>query len=267
MDLRLEDKRALVTGSSAGIGAEIARALAAEGARVVVHGRDAGRAEATADRIRADGGRVALVLGDLTEAAAFPNLSMAAIEAFGGIDILVNNAGIYVPRGWFEVEPEDWVATYQSNVASMVRTIHAFAPGMRERGWGRIVNIASGVATAPFPSMPDYAASKAAVLNLTVSLSKELGGTGVTANAVAVGITRTEEVERFFRTVAAEQGWGDDWAEIERRVLSEWASVPVGRIAIPEEVASLVVFLASPNSGFITGSNLRVDGGIVGTVN
>lgn len=140
-------------------------------------------------------------------------------------------------------------------------------PAMREAGWGRLIQLASGEATRPFSNMPDYAATKAALVNLTVSLAHTLAGTGVTANTVSPGIIVTDAVQSFYRQVAARQGWGTDWSEIETAVLTHVLPNDVGRLGTPEDVASVTAFLASPLSGFIDGANIRVDGASVPTIN
>lgn len=271
MNLQLQDKRALVTGSSSGIGAAIAKALAAEGASVVVQGRNEKAARRVADEIVQAGGRAVIALGDLAgdaQAAEVARQALAAFDDGRGVDILVNNAGAFPERGWWDATPAQWVELYNQNVASMVRTIQALVPGMKERGWGRVVNIASGAGIAPFARMADYAATKAANILLSVSLAKELAGTGVTANTVSPGPILTEGVETMFRTLGRERGWGEEWSEIEpKAVEAMFAQLSVRRFGRPEEIAAAVVFLSSPLAGYITGANLRVDGGFVGSVN
>ena len=132
---------------------------------------------------------------------------------------------------------------------------------MRAGGWGRIIQIGTGEAINPFPTMPDYAATKAALLNLTVSLSKFLARSGITVNTVSPGIVVTASVEQFYRHEASRRGWGQDWAAIEAGVLAEVLDNPVGRLGHPCEVADLVAFVASPLAGYINGANLRIDGG------
>ncbi|OLB80121.1 MAG: short-chain dehydrogenase [Actinobacteria bacterium 13_2_20CM_2_71_6] len=265
MDLRLYGRRALVTGSSGGIGAGIAARLAAEGAAVLVHGRRPEAVQEVVDQIRAAGGRAEPALGDLGTETGAAQVVDAALTR--GVDILVNNAGWYANTTWEQATPEDWLRTYNRNVVTAVRLIRALVPGMRERGWGRVVQIASGEATAPFPTMPDYAAGKAALVNLTVSLAKRLDRTGVTVNTVSPGIVVTPGVEQFYRKVAADRGWGDSWPDIEEAVLREVLDNPTGRLGRPADVADLVAYLVSPLAGYVNGANLRVDGGSTATVN
>jgi 3-oxoacyl-[acyl-carrier protein] reductase len=155
MDLRLARKRALVTGSSAGLGEAIAKFLAAEGAVVVVHGRDIGRTNAVAQAIHAAGGRAEIEIGDLSTDAGADTVASVA-QAGGGIDILVNNAGAYHHLTWMEATPDRWVETYQSNVVSCVRMIHRLVPKMKEPRWGRVIQIGGGLAIQPIPMQPDY---------------------------------------------------------------------------------------------------------------
>lgn len=178
MELRLAGKRALVTGSSSGLGEEIAKVLAAEGATVVVHGRDRARTEAVAKGIREAGGQADVAIGDLgTDAGAD---AVAAVA--GSIDVLVNNMGVFDPSiSWTTVTPEDWAHTYNVNVIAGVRMIQRLVPGMRERGWGRVIQISSVTGHLPQASQPHYAASNAARDNLAASLARELKHSGVTS--------------------------------------------------------------------------------------
>jgi NAD(P)-dependent dehydrogenase (short-subunit alcohol dehydrogenase family) len=245
MDLQLEGNRALVTGSDASTGAAIAHRLSTEGAAVVIHGRKAEAVNDVVDTIRSGGGQATGTVADLVNPAECERF-IAATMAEGPIDILVNNAGAFVIRGWDEATPEDWLTLYAVNVAATVRCIQGFLPSMRARGWGRIIQIGTGEAINPFATMPDYAATKAALLNLTVSLSKHLARSGVTVNTVSPGIIVTPGVEQFYRLEASHRGWGGDWKTIETHILAEVLDNPVGRLGRPEEVADLVAFVASP---------------------
>jgi NAD(P)-dependent dehydrogenase (short-subunit alcohol dehydrogenase family) len=267
MDLQLTNKRILVTGSSTGIGEGIAKTLAQEGATVIVHGRNEQKAKQVQNEILSSGGKACIAIGDLaTDVGAKQAYQMVA-DAVDAVDVLVNNAATYEARQWSEVTPDQWLETLNSNVVSVVRMVHHFVPMMKSSKWGRIINIASSVATQPFPAMPDYSASKAAILNLTVSLAKELDKTGITVNTLGVGIVRTPHLESYFHKVGKEQGWNLDWESIEQQVLTGWMDNRVGRLGEAADVANLVAYLSSPLSGYINGTNIRVDGGSTVTVN
>jgi 3-oxoacyl-[acyl-carrier protein] reductase len=260
MDLQLTGRRALVTGSSSGLGEAIAKALAAEGADVVVHGRDRPRTEAVATAIRAAGARAAI--GDLTTDAGADATTEAAL-AEGPIDILVNNAGAYSHRGWKEATAEDWRQTYELNVISGVRMILRLLPRMRERGWGRVIQIGGGLGLQPGADLPHYNATLAARHNLTVSLARELKGTGITSNTVAPGAILVDSVQRLLTDLAPARGWGETWQDIERNAIEELVPNDIGRLGRPEEIAAAVLYLSGPLAGYVTGTTLRVDGGTI----
>lgn len=262
MDLRLSGRRALVTGSSAGIGAAIATLLATEGVRVVVHGRDRARAESVAEVIRASGGSAEVALGDLSTDAGADVVVASALDG-GDVDILVNNAGGYHHRSWAELTASRWVDTYQRNVISGVRLINRLVPGMRERGWGRVIQVGGGLAIQPGAAQPDYNATLAARHNLAVSLARELRHSGVTSNVVAPGAVLVPPVRELLTSVAAEHGWGSSWEEIERGAVRDMVPNDVGRLGRPEEIAAAVAYLASPLADYVSGAVLRVDGGTI----
>ncbi len=263
MELELTKKRALVTGSSAGIGKAIARKLAEEGATVVVTGRDQKKTEKVAQEIRAE----TSVAADLSTDEGAATLADKVIAKLGGIDILVNNHGVYFERGWWDTPPAAWAEMYNQNVVAFVRMVQQFGPRMRDAGWGRIINISSGGAWQPFAHMADYTATKAAILNLTVSLAKEFAGRGVTVNTISPGIIVTESVEQYFRKVAKDRGWPAEWADIEKRVMANFLLNSSGRLGRPPDVANVVALIASPLSDYINGGNYRVDGGSTVSIN
>jgi 3-oxoacyl-[acyl-carrier protein] reductase len=262
MDMGLTGKRALVTGSSSGLGRAIAEMLAAEGAAVVVHGRDPERTERVTAGIHAAGGDAVAAVGDLaTDAGAD-----VVAEVAGSVDILVNNAGRYDGLPWPKVTADMWVQIYQVNVVSGVRMIERLVPGMRDRGWGRVIQIGGGLAIQPAADQPHYNATLAARHNLTVSLARELTATGVTANTVAPGAILTDAVRKMVAQVASEHGWGPDWEDIESAAASQWFPNDIGRFGRPDEIAAAVVFLASEHAGYISGADIRVDGGTIRSV-
>jgi len=266
MELGIQGKRALVTGSSAGIGEAIAKSLAREGVKVVIQGRNEKELARVAKEIEQSGGSVTVTKGDLANQSDAERVAEQALSAFGGIDILVNNAGAYDQRDWWETPPEDWLSMYNNNVVSMVRIIKGVVPQMKSRGWGRVIQIASVAGVQPVASMPHYAATKSANIVMTVSLAKEMGDSGVTVNTVSPGPILTPGVETLFRAAAKENGWGDDWDGIEKRVVGQFG-IPLGRFGKPDEIASAVLFLASERAAFIQGANIRVDGGFCVAVN
>ena len=267
MDLHLRDKRVLITGSSSGLGAAIAKALAKEGAIVIIHGRREEQANKVAQEINLDGGKAVVVTGDLTTNEGANQVAEKILLTLDGVEILVNNAGSYEDRSWTTSQPEEWAEVYNANVISMVRLIQLLVPQMKQLGWGRIIQIASGFATQPNASLPDYQATKAAVLNLTVSLAKELFQTGITVNTVSPGLIATEGAKNIFHQIALHKGWGKEWVDIEKHAMQEYWPNPTGRLGRPEEIANIIAYLASPLADYINGANIRVDGGGVGAIN
>lgn len=268
MDLQLTGRTALVTGSSSGIGRAIAETLANEGAQVVVHGRDETRTKDVVDAITQAGGVAEIALGDLTSDSGAQAVVDAALAHFGGIEILVNNAGGGGSLNGFNASAKDWADVYEHNVISAIRTISILSPMMKEAAWGRIVNIASGVATQPTPQIADYSASKAAIVNLTVSLAETLAYTGVTVNTVSPGTILTKGLQRAVYAIAEENGWPtDDWDALEARIAREVWPNSIGRIGRVADIATAVAFIVSPLAGYIHGANLRVDGGNIKSIN
>ena len=268
MDLQLFDKRALVTGSTSGIGAEIARMLAQEGVKVVVHGRDRGRAQGVVADIEAKDGQAAVALGDVMTADGVEAVIKATEQAFGGVDILVNNAGgsnSATSSGWFETPVEEWAESYRQNTLPAVRLAQAFVPAMRERGWGRVIQISSRNAISAYAQFGPYGAAKAAVNNLTLSLSKALAGTGVTSNGIMPGLIYTPLVDPWFEALAKQLG-SDDPQVGRDFALKSVLQQTVARLGQPKDIAVAVCFIASPLSDFMTGTTFRIDGGATPTV-
>ncbi len=260
MDLQLKGKRALVTGSSAGIGWASARELAAEGASVILNGRDSARLAAAVARIQASvpGASVRGIAADLSSAAGCRQL----LDEAGDLDILVNNLGIFEPKAFELIGDDDWLKFFEVNVMSGVRLArHHLAP-MKARGWGRIVFISSESGICPPAEMVHYGMSKSAQLSVSRGLAETCVGTGVTVNAVLPGPTRTEGVGEFFATLARDAGQTLVEAEHDFFKNARPTSL-LKRFIDPAEVAAMVTYICSPRSAATNGAALRVEGGIV----
>lgn len=265
MDFKLDGKIALVTGSSKGIGEAIARGLAREGTVVMVHGRNKAAAEQVAHDIISDGGRAHAVVGDLTNDEEVQRMVQEAQKFVKPIDILVNNAGgSGETENWATSRSETWASGYDRNVLAAVRVTTRVLPGMRAAQWGRIVNISSLAALMPPAGRPDYSAAKAAMIAMTASLAKAVAKEGITVNTVSPGTIHSVSLDQAFRKVALEQGLAADapWRKVEETVLPLFAQVPMGRVGTLEEIADAITFLVSPRASYITGANLRLDGGM-----
>lgn len=267
MNLQLHNKRILITGSTEGIGKQIAIHFLKEGAEVFINGRNQDKVEETLAMLKEFGERIHGAVGDISEEEGSKAI-LDALAKNGGVDVLVNNAGIYVNHDdWFYATNEDWMKLYAINVVASVNLIKALVPLMKKKKWGRIIQISSGEATQPFSFMPDYSSTKAAQLNLTVSLSKALSKTGITVNSVSPGLIVTEGLKNYYLEYAKKQSWNTDWKEIEKKVMQTVLDNNTNRLGTPEDVANLVCFIASPLADYINGANLRIDGGSTTSVN
>lgn len=261
MDLQLEGKTALVTGSTLGIGFAIARALARERARVIVNGRTSGRVEAAVSRIRADLGSDADVTGavaDLGTAAGTAEL----IAAQPDVDILVNNVGIFEPKAFEDIPDADWLRFFEVNVMSGVRLSRHYLPRMKSRNWGRVIFISSESAINIPDEMIHYGMTKTAQLAISRGLAETTAGTGVTVNAVLPGPTASEGVATFVEQLAKESSM--TLAQVEQEFFrSARPSSLLKRFIQPDEVATTVAYLCSPLASATNGAAVRVDGGCV----
>jgi 3-oxoacyl-[acyl-carrier protein] reductase len=258
MDLGLQDRVAIVTGGNRGIGYAISAALLAEGAQVVVANRDAAGNAQAVKRLKGDkNGRVIGVPADLNEVHAVENLFKRTLAEFGRLDILVNNASHVSPGGFFAMNEDSWDHAFDHKLRGVVRCIRYAVPPMRERRWGRIINVSGGAAWAPQIGAVTTGLNNAAVMNLTVALANELGKDGILVNAVVPTAVRTERHDRNIRETMKRSGQSE--AEV---LKARVAKIPLGRMGTPEEIANVVVFLASERASFVTGSAWAVDGGV-----
>jgi NAD(P)-dependent dehydrogenase (short-subunit alcohol dehydrogenase family) len=263
MDLQLSQKTALVSGSTAGIGLAIASLLAQEGATVVLNGRTPTRVDQAVAAIRKENSqaRVSGIAADLGTQEGVARLTAALPE----VDILVNNLGIYQPKPFAEIADEDWLRIFQINVMSGVRLSRFYFPKMLQKDWGRIVFISSESALNIPVEMIHYGVTKTAQLALARGLAEMTAGTHVTVNSVLAGPTRSEGVEQFVEDLAKAKGVAEAAVEKEFFQTVRPSSL-LKRFATPEEVANLVVFLASPRSSATNGAALRVEGGVVRSI-
>jgi 3-oxoacyl-[acyl-carrier protein] reductase len=240
----LEGQVALVTGASRGIGRAIAAALAARGVKVVGTATSASGAQAIGEALAAHGGRgIAL---DVNDAAAVEAAIDAIVKEHGGLQILVNNAGITRDTLAMRMKDDDWDAVLDTNLKAVFRASRAVMRTMMKQRYGRIVNITSVVGASGNPGQANYAAAKAGVAGMTRALARELGSRGITVNCIAPGFIATDMT--------------DSLPEAQKTALL--AQIPLGRLGSPEEIADAVAFLASPQAGYITGTELHVNGGM-----
>lgn len=255
MDLGLKDRVCVVTGSTAGIGKETARLLAEEGARVVTCGRS----------VEVPGvGEALHVVRDLSQPSAPGELVEEAVRELGRVDCLVNNVGVAYQRRFDELTDEDWESLWQLNLMSYVRAIQAVLPGMRERGFGRIVNVSSSAGKRPSMTMPDYSVTKAAVLSLSRLVADLYTKDGILCNAVTPGPSTSP-------AWLEPGGLADQQAKLLGKSREEVLEAvgkgrPLGRFAEPEEIAAVIVFLCSDRASYVTGSAWSADGGTVAII-
>jgi NAD(P)-dependent dehydrogenase (short-subunit alcohol dehydrogenase family) len=263
MDLQLTNKKALVTGSTGGIGFAIASLLAQEGASVVVNGRSERRVEQAVQRIRTDT-KNAKVTGISADLGTKEGVDLLTRD-LPVLDILVNNLGIFEPKPFAEISDEDWLRFFEVNVLSGVRLSRFYLPQMLQKNWGRILFISSESGVNTPVEMVHYGVTKTAQIALGRGLAETTAGTAVTVNSVLPGPTRSEGVEQFLQDLAKGRGTDVKNVEAEFFRIGRPSSL-LRRFATPEEVAAMVLYLCSPRSSATNGAALRVDGGVIRSI-
>ncbi|MDB5318815.1 MAG: dehydrogenase, short-chain alcohol dehydrogenase like protein [Phycisphaerales bacterium] len=260
MDLQISGKRALVTGSTAGIGLAIATALAREGARVTVNGRTAARVDEAVAQVKRDaaGGVVEGIVADLGTAEG----ARRVIGAMPDVDLLINNLGIYEVKPFEQLSDEDWMHILEVNLISGVRLSRHYFPPMLKRGWGRVIFISSESGVQIPTEMIHYGVTKSAQVSLARGMAELTAGTGVTVNSVLVGPTKSEGVEQFVADMAHSRGVTEKEVEADF-FKSVRPSSLIKRFETSEEVAAVVAFLCGAVASGINGSAVRAEGGVL----
>jgi len=255
MDLGLKGKRALVTGSTAGIGLAIAKGLAAEGATVWINGRTQERVDAALKQLSGD---VHGIAADLSTAEGTP----ALFDALPQVDVLVNNLGIFETKPFLEIDDAEWMRFLDTNVLSGVRITRQYLPGMLERKWGRVLFVSSESGVQIPPEMVHYGVTKAAQIALARGIAETIPASGVTVNSLLPGPTESEGVTAMMEKIAKEKGITVEQVE-EQFIATDRPSSLNKRLAKVEEVAAMAVYLCSEQASGTNGSSVRVDGGVV----
>jgi 3-oxoacyl-[acyl-carrier protein] reductase len=261
MNLHLDDKLALVTASTGGIGKEIGTTLAREGATVIVNGRTGASVDAAITDIRArvPGAKLENLAADNGTAQG----TAETLRQFPAVDILINNLGIYEPVGFFDETDDAWQRLFEINVLSGVRLSRHYLKTMLENKTGRVLFLASEAAISPSPEMAHYSATKTMLLSLSRSLAELTKGTAVTVNAIVAGSTKTEGAVKFIQNIFP----GLSFEEAEKRFMHENRSTSlIERLIDPKEIADFVTYVSSPLASAINGAALRIDGGLVRSV-
>lgn len=263
MNIELKGRKAIVTGSTAGIGRAIAEGLARAGASVVINGRGEERVAAALAELRGllPDADITGIVADLSTAKG----AAALITQVSDADILVNNLGTAIPNDFFAQDDQEWLDLFQLNVMSGVRTSRHYIPGMVKRGWGRVVFISSESAVNIPKEMIDYGMTKTAQLSVSRGLAELVGGTGVTVNSVLPGPTRSEILSNWMKSAAGEQGITQEEAE-QNFLKTMRPTTLINRLTTTEEIANMVVYVCSEQASGTSGAALRVDGGVVRSI-
>ncbi len=256
MQLQLEEKVALVTGGSEGIGRATALAFAQHGARVAIAARRSEVLEATAQELRKLGARVLPVVADVTNAADVERLIRTTVSEFGGLDILVNNAGTGRASHFEAVDDATWDADLDVKLRAAIRTTRAALPHLKQHG-GRIVNVTTPAGKQPGANSLPTSVSRAAGIAFTKALSKDLAAYGILVNTVCVGLIKSAQHERKARELGV---------ALDRHYAELGKNLPLGRVGEAHEVADVIVFLASAAASYVTGTSINIDGGVSGAV-
>ena len=260
MELNLKGRKVLVTGASEGLGRDQAIAFAKEGARVGACARNKERIEALSRELEGEGHLC--LSADLSQSPATDSLAEKIMTSFGGLDILVNNVGAVLKLGTFlDLQDNDWEESFKINLMPAVRLTRLFLPALKQSSAGRIINISSIASARPGEIFPHYSAMKAALSNLTVSLSQTLAEDNILVNTISPGPVWSNSWES--EAQASSKNSGEDIDEVRKRIQSQTAqSVPLNRMGLPQDVTGMVLFLASDQASWITGTNFTIDGGL-----
>lgn len=261
MDLGIEDKVALVLGGSGGIGQAVCYSLAREGARVVVAGRDAAKIDEVVRSIRRQGGTARAAVWDLADRELADSRVTEVESDWGTIDILFNNSGGPPPGAVSAQDPEVWLSHFTAMVLSVIATTDRVLPGMKDSRWGRIITSASSGVLVPIPNLGFSNTLRASLLAWSKTLAREVAALNITSNVVIPGRIATDRVHYLDRAKA--KGLGKSIEEVRQESLS---TIPMGRYGDPEEYAQVVAFLAGQTASYVTGSVVRVDGGLIASV-
>jgi len=261
LDMQLNGKTALVFGAGGGLGGAIARSLASEGVRVAVADIDEGAATKTAEGIVSAGGKALAIVWDIADLSVIEARLAVIADKLGSIDILVNNTGGPPPTPASGQSAETWSKYFDMMVRSVIAVTDAVLPGMKERGWGRVITSTSSGVVAPIPNLGISNSLRLALVGWSKTLAREIGRDGVTANIVLPGRIATGRI-----TFLDEQKAKRENRPVEEVTAESTAAIPVGRYGRPEEYGDTVAFLASPRASYITGSVIRIDGGLIQSI-